>query len=203
MCIIGLTGGIASGKSLVSTMLQKLGAVVIDADRIARDMVEPGRPALMLIVRKFGQDVLNPDGSLNREALSQIVFSDPKKLNKLNQITHPFIIKEIKRLLKKYQRIYSEKVIVVDAPLLLEVGLERMVNEVWVVYVDFLTQLKRLMKRDDLTEEKAYQRIRAQTPLEEKVKKAARVIDNRGTPKETEAQVKRIWHEITKSPNKV
>ncbi|NPV28422.1 MAG: dephospho-CoA kinase [Firmicutes bacterium] len=199
MRVIGLTGGIASGKSLVSRLLRELGALVIDADQIAREVVEPGKPAYHSILREFGNQVLNPDGSLNRQALGRLVFSDPRKLERLNQITHPLIIAEIQKLLKSYRLLFPEKAVVLDAPLLYEAGLESIVDEVWVVYVDYPTQLQRLMERDGLTREEARRRIEAQLPLEEKVKRADRVIDNRGTPEETALQVRKFWNEIAKS----
>lgn len=199
MRVIGLTGGIASGKSLVSRLLRELGALVIDADQIAREVVEPGKPAYHSILREFGNQVLNPDGSLNRQALGRLVFSDPRKLERLNQITHPLIIAEIQKLLKSYRLLFPEKAVVLDAPLLYEAGLESIVDEVWVVYVDYPTQLQRLMERDGLTREEARRRIEAQLPLEEKVKRADRVIDNRGTPEETALQVRKLWNEIAKS----
>ncbi|MDH7577995.1 MAG: dephospho-CoA kinase [Bacillota bacterium] len=198
MLVIGLTGGIASGKSLVSRQLRALGALVIDADQIAREVVQPGKPAYQSIVREFGKEVLNPDGSLNRQALGRLVFSDPKKLDKLNRITHPPIIAEIEKLFKIYRALFPEKVVALEAPLLYEAGLEKMVDEVWVVFVDFRTQLRRLMERDGLSEEEARRRIEAQLPLAEKVKRAHRVIDNGGSPEETERQVRKIWNEMIK-----
>jgi dephospho-CoA kinase len=188
MRLIGLTGGIASGKSLVSLQLQGLGAVVIDADRIARDVVRPGRPGWELIVREFGQSFIDSDGCLARKALGRLVFNDPRELERLNRIIHPLILAEIGKLLQIY-RSKHEEVVVLEAPLLFETGLDRHVDEVWVVMVDSQTQVKRLMERDRLTEQEAGQRIRSQIPLEEKVARADRVIDNRGLPEETERQV--------------
>lgn len=190
MRLIGLTGGIASGKSLVSRQLQELGAMVIDADQIAREVVQPGRPGWELIVREFGRSFIDRDGGLDRKALGRLVFHNPQALEKLNRITHPLILAEIDRRLQAY-RSGPEGIAVLDAPLLLETGLDRFVDEVWVVLVDHQTQVKRLMERDWLTEQEAGQRIRLQIPLEEKASRADRVIDNRGLPEETERQVKK------------
>lgn len=194
--VIGLTGGIASGKSLVSQQLQRLGAVVIDADRIARDLAEPGGALLEAITREFGSLYLDNPGRLDRKALGSLVFNNPEALGRLNRITHPLILAEIERLLQSY-RCSGRSIVVLDAPLLLETGLEKSVDEVWVVMVDFQTQLKRLMERDGLTEAEARQRISLQMPLEEKERRADRTIDNRGTPEETERQVNLAWYRIT------
>lgn len=194
--VIGLTGGIASGKSLVSAYLRELGAQIIDADEIARRVVQPGGPVLREIVAEFGDAVLNADGTLNRKELGRIVFSDPAKLDRLNRIIHPQILAEIKMLLNKHRKSGSERIAVLDAPLLYEVGGEGLVDEVWVVDVDYPTQLKRLMRRDNLSEEDARRRIAAQIPLDEKVRRADRVIDNRSTPEDTRRQVRRLWEEL-------
>lgn len=196
MRVIGLTGGIASGKSLVSQQLQGLGAVVIDADRIARDLTAPGEALLEAITREFGSAYLDNTGRLDREALGRMVFNNPGELDRLNQITHPLILAEIDNLLQSY-RCSGRGIVVLDAPLLFETGLDKSVDEVWVVTVDFQTQLKRLMERDGLTESEARQRISLQISLEEKERRADRVIDNRGTPEETERQVNLAWNRIT------
>lgn len=194
--VIGLTGGIASGKSLVSRQLQRLGAIVIDADQIARDVVAPGGPTWEAITREFGRSIIDNAGSLDRKALGRLVFSDPDKLEKLNRTTHPQILSEIERLMQSY-RASNKGIVVLDAPLLFETGLNKSVDEVWVVLVDFQNQLKRLMKRDGLTELEARSRILLQIPLEEKVRQADRVIDNRGTPEETEQQTRLAWQQIS------
>jgi dephospho-CoA kinase len=196
MLVVGLTGGIASGKSFVSKKLRELGAVVIDADQVAREVVKPGMPAWASIIREFGRSVLNPDGSLDRKKLGKIVFADQEKLKKLNEITHPYIIREIKRLLANCCRTGEHGIVVLDVPLLFEVGLDELVDEVWVVYVDPATQIRRLMERDGLSEQEAMQRISSQMPLEEKARRAHRVIDNRGTPEETVRQITEIWKEV-------
>lgn len=194
--VIGLTGGIASGKSLVSGYLRELGAQIVDADEIARQVVQPGKPALREIVAEFGESVLNTDGTLNRKKLGLLVFSDPEKLDRLNLITHPYILAEIRRVLERFRASSTCRVIVLDVPLLFEVGLELLVDEVWVVAVDYPTQLKRLIKRDNLTEDEARRRIVSQMPLGEKIKRAQYVIDNRFSLEETKQQVKKLWDRV-------
>jgi len=197
--VIGLTGGIASGKSAVSAMLKDLGAKVINADLVSRQVVEPGKPAWQQIVDEFQESILNKDGTINRKKLGEIVFSDPAKLDRLNKITHPYIIAEIEQQIAEH-RASGEGVLVLEAPLLLELGLERMVDEVWVVAVKPEVQLKRLMERDKLSVKEAQLRIESQMPLEEKLKKADRVIDNSGTLQETWDQVERIWSSLWNQP---
>jgi dephospho-CoA kinase len=196
--VIGLTGGIATGKSLVSAMIMELGGQIINADLIARQVVEPGMPAWKQIVDHFGEGILNSNQTIKRKELGRIVFADADKLDQLNKITHPFIIAEIERQLSCCRDSLDKEIVVIDAPILLELGLERLVDEVWVVTVDPAAQLERLMKRDNLSAEEAKLRIQAQMPLEEKVKRADRVIDNRHAPDETKKQVKEIWREITR-----
>jgi dephospho-CoA kinase len=141
-----------------------------------------------MIVGEFGRSFIDSDGGLDRKALGRLVFNDPRELERLNRITHPLILAEIEKLLQIY-RSGHEKVVVLDAPLLFETGLDKFVDEVWVVMVDHQTQVKRLMERDRLMEQDAKHRIRLQIPLEEKASRADRVIDNRGLPEETERQV--------------
>lgn len=196
MIVIGLTGGIATGKSTVSNVLDELGAFIIDADRIAREIVEPGRPALEKIRHNFGIKVLNPDGTLNRGELAKIVFEDKARLNLLNSITHPYIIEEIKLKLDT-ARLNGEKVAVIDAPLLIETGLYRLADVVWLVVTDELTQIKRLLKRDiGLSRREAHNRISAQMPLKDKIAYATKIIDNSGNLDSTINTVKRLWNEL-------
>jgi dephospho-CoA kinase len=201
MRIIGLTGGIASGKTSVAALLERLGAAVVDADLLAREIVEPGEPALEAIAAAFGAAVLNPDGSLNRAALAEIVFSDPASRRTLEAITHPAIraLGELK--LAKLREQGVETVFYV-APLLIEAGNSDRVDEIWVVYLDRESQLARLMARDTMGREAALKRIASQMPMEEKKKLGRVVIDNSGTRAELEAQVLRLWREeIGKEPS--
>lgn len=176
--LIGLTGGIASGKSLVAEELKRLGAHLIDADKIAREVVRPGLPAYLDIVKEFGEGILNPDKTINRKALGNIVFSKPNLRKKLEQITHPRILDEIDKRILAIQDKDPKAMIIIDAALLIEVGLYKKMDKVIVVYADEKTQIERLMKRDGLAEDGAKQRISSQMPLQEKRKFADFVIEN-------------------------
>lgn len=190
--VVGLTGGIASGKSTVSKMFAKHGAKIVDADEIARVVVEPGTPGLAKIVEAFGSHLL--DGTcLNREALGTIVFSDESARKRLNAIIHPLVRQEMHRLTDLYRK-QGEAVIIWDVPLLYESQLTDFVKKVIVVYVPKEVQLERLQKRNQLTETEALQRIQAQMSIEEKRQIADYVIDNQGSLSRTESQVDRLWN---------
>ncbi|MCX7781393.1 MAG: dephospho-CoA kinase [Negativicutes bacterium] len=195
MYIIGLTGGIASGKSTVSKQLGELGAYVVDADQIARDIVQPGEPAWKEIQRQFGPEILLADGSINRKKLGEIVFSDSEAREKLNRITHPRIELAALQAIEK-AKAEGYNIAVLDVPLLIESGWQRLVDAVWVVYTDRETQLLRLMNRDNLTREAALSRIRSQMSLDEKKNYADIVIDNSGGHKDTRRQVLAAWKAI-------
>ncbi|WP_438447969.1 dephospho-CoA kinase [Gorillibacterium sp. sgz5001074] len=190
---IGLTGGIACGKSTVSSMLVRRGAILIDADRLAREVVEPGAPALAEVVRVFGQAVLMEDGTLNRQELGKLVFGSEEKRKELEGILHPPIRKLMLERMAEYERSAPDKLVVVDVPLLYESELEELFQEVLVVYVPPELQLIRLMERNGLSQEEASKRIQAQMPIEWKKEWADHVIDNSGLPEETEEQVDRFW----------
>lgn len=200
MFTIGLTGNIGSGKSTVSRYLAGQGAVIIDADQVAREVVRPGTPALAEILAVFGSGVLNRAGSLDRKKLGAIVFSDPQAMARLNAITHPRIVAAVAGEKQKLANSAgaADRLLVIDAPLLIEVGLQQSVDEVWVVTVDEQQQIARLMARDGLSEEAARARIAAQMPQAEKLNYARRVIDNSGSPEETRKQVARHLAAIKK-----
>ncbi|GAF14982.1 dephospho-CoA kinase [Bacillus sp. JCM 19046] len=185
---IGLTGGIASGKSLVSSYLKDKGYPVVDADIIAKRVVEPASPALDQIKAVFGQGMIDESGQLDRKKLGSVIFSDQTKREQLNKIVHPFVRSEMKREADEYEQ-NGHKVIFLDIPLLIENKLEYLVDQTWVVYVDQLTQLNRLITRDQSSEEEALQRINAQQSLEQKKAFATIVIDNRESKEETYRQV--------------
>ncbi len=186
---IGLTGGIACGKSTVSRLLASRGAIVIDADILAREVVEPGAPALAEVVRVFGPDMLNGDGTLNRKQLGKVVFENDAKRKRLEELLHPAIIQLLQERMAEAERLQPDKLVVADVPLLYEAQMEDMFQEVLVVAADREIQLERLGQRDGLNGEEAEQRIDAQMPLEWKKEWADVVIDNSGTPEETERQV--------------
>jgi len=195
MRLIGLTGSIASGKSTVTRALRELGVPVIDADAIVREVQEPGTPVLAAIAQEFGPGVIRPDGSLDRKALGAIVFRDPARRRALEAIVHPEVRRRMLAEVERY-RAEGRPAVVLDLPILFETGWEDLVDEVWVVYVDRETQKTRLMARDGLSAEEAELRIAAQMDLEEKVARADRVIDNRGTEAETRAQVAELVKEL-------
>lgn len=197
MLVIGLTGGIASGKSTISSLLKDKGAAIIDADKIAREILMPGMTAWVQTVKHFGEGILKNKREIDREKLARIVFSDKKQLAYLNSFTHPEILKEIKKQLRCYKKI-GEKITVLDAALLLELNLNSIVDEVWVISVDEKNQLKRLLAREKgLNKKQAVDRIKSQMPLNEKLKFAHRVIDNNGNLEQTRLQVDKIWKEIS------
>ncbi len=186
---IGLTGGIACGKSTVSRLLASRGAIVIDADILAREVVEPGAPALAEVVRVFGPDMLNEDGTLNRKQLGKVVFANEAKRKRLEELLHPAIIQLMQERMAEAERLQPDKLVVADVPLLYEAQMEDMFQEVLVVAASREVQLERLMQRDGLSGEEAELRIDAQMPLEWKKEWADVVIDNSGAPEETERQV--------------
>ena len=194
--VIGLTGGIASGKSIVSAKLKELGAAVIDADLLARDVVRKGEIAYNKIVQCFGEDILLPGGDIDRKKLGNIVFSDKEKLALLNSITHPEIINRMK---ERIQELKAEgaKVIVVDAAILIEMGLHKYVDSVWVLSVDRETQMKRLVERDKFNYREAENRINSQFTNEVRKKYADVVIDNSKPIEEVEKRLEELWNNIT------
>lgn len=191
MRVLGLTGGIGSGKSMVARLFAQLGAVVIDADQLAREVVEPGQPALQEIAATFGPDMILPDGRLDRPKLAGIIFADPGKRARLDAITHPRIRTRMDELIKL--RRSGTGVLIVDIPLLYENQRTDSVEKVIVVWVDPQTQLARIRQRDGLSDEAARQRITAQMPLDAKRARADHVIDNRGSRDETLRQVEAIY----------
>lgn len=194
--IVGLTGGIATGKSTVSNMFRQLGAPVVDADVIARSAVEPDRPAWLDLVAYFGEEILLPDRTVNRLKLGKIVFSDALKRDKLNRIVHPRVREESEKQIRQYLEADPKRPVIQDVPLLIETGLHLKMDKVILVYADEPTQLRRLMERNDLSETEAMQRIRAQMPIEEKRAYADYIIDNRGSLEATQEQVSKIWEEL-------
>lgn len=190
MRVIGLTGGIASGKTTVANLLAKHGGALIDADLVAREVVEPGKPALSEIAHAFGPTVIGPDGRLDRPTLATIVFSDDASRERLNALVHPRVRERMTaRLEELSQKSPPPRFAVLVVPLLLESPHDWGVDQVWVVALPEAIQLQRLMRRDGLSEEAAWARIRSQMPLSEKLSKADRVISTEGTPAEVEEAV--------------
>ena len=190
--VIGLTGGIATGKSSIARFFQAKGALVIDADQLAREAVESGSRGLAKVVAAFGKGVLAADGRLDRKCLGALVFSDSRKRKQLEGILHP----EIKRLAEERIACAAEtgqRVLFYMAPLLLEAGATDRVDEVWVVTVRPEVQLERLVLRDGISRVEAQRIIDSQMPLAEKEKQGRVVIDNSGTPEETSRRLAEIW----------
>ena len=196
MLKVGLTGGIASGKSTVSEAFARLGAKVLDADEVAREVVLPGKPAWTKLRHTFGSEFFHPDGRLNRSKLRRLVFADPEQRSLLNAIVHPEVMREIDFRFEQLTSSAEHAVVLVDIPLLIEVGVAHRFDKVVVVYANESVQLMRLMERDGLSREEARQALSVQIDLREKAKKADFVIDNSGTPGETQAQVEKVWQEL-------
>lgn len=194
--LVGLTGGVATGKSTVSTMFRSLGCVVIDADRLAREVVEPGQPAYEEIVAAFGRGILQPDGRIDRKALGAIVFVDPAARRRLESFTHP----EIRaRLAARLSQLASEGfagIVVFDAPVMIESGAFRDMDRLVVVTADEPSQVVRQQTRDGLHADEARRRIRSQMPLAEKASLAHYVIDNSGDLAATEARVREVHQSL-------
>ncbi|MCU1279481.1 MAG: dephospho-CoA kinase [bacterium] len=195
MRVIGLTGGIASGKSTAARTLAALGARIVDADAVAREIVAPGQPALAEIVRTFGREMLQPDGTLDRKRLGAVIFADADKRQALNAITHPRIAAQTQ---SRLAALASEgiPVAVYEAALLVENGVHKALDGLIVVVCDEATQLARLMGRDGYVEADARARIAAQAPMADKIAAATWVVDTGGPLADTKKQLARVWEEI-------
>ena len=189
--LVGLTGGIATGKSTVAETLRTLGAEVIDADQLARDVVAPGEPALAEIVREFG-DVRNADGTLDRKKLGAIVFGDAARRKRLEQITHPAIATRFQRRLAELEAHGFDGIVLWDAPVMIESGGYKQMEKLVVVATDDATQAARLCARDAIEALEADRKIKSQMPVAEKAKLADYVIDNAGDRAVTERQVREV-----------
>ncbi|MEI5995364.1 dephospho-CoA kinase [Candidatus Enterococcus mansonii] len=185
--ILGLTGGIATGKSTVIAIFKEFGFPIVDADIIAREIVEPNSKGLEAIIENFGSTMIQSDGYLDRKKLGSLVFSDELKRKKLNEILSPFLREEITRQVEVKKK--QAALVIVDIPLLYEGGYDLMVDQVAVVYTPEVIQLPRLMKRDGLSENEAKKRINSQLSIEEKKKKADIIFDNQGSQENLRQQV--------------
>ena len=194
--LVGLTGGIATGKSTVDAVLRELGAVIIDADVLAREVVEPGEPALKEIVAEFGPGVLGPDGRLDRKALGAIVFADPTRRRTLEAMTHPRMRERLLRRIDELTAEHFRGLVFYDAAVLIESGSHLMMDRLVVVITDEPTQIARLMARDGTDRDEALRKIRSQIPLAEKAKLADYVIDNSGVTTATEAETRRVYQAL-------
>lgn len=177
MIVVGLTGGVATGKSTVAKMFKQRGAIVIDADELAREVVKPDKPAWRQVVKMFGKTVLNPDRTLNRRELGAVVFGNRTKLRQLEHIIHPRVAREQARLTKQAAQKDPHAVVIYDVPLLFEVGIDKRVDTIIVVTADHETQIARLKKRNGLSRTEALRRMRNQMPMALKARKADFVLD--------------------------
>lgn len=189
MKVIGLTGGTGSGKGVVSQCLREAGAAIIDADLIAHEIIKMGRPAYEELVDYFGNEILRYDGEIFRRKLGEIVFRDKEKLKFLNLCTHKYIAQEIARQIQEAKELRNAKLIIIDAPLLIEAGLAEICDSIWVVYADEEVRALRVMQRDGITYETAKARIANQKSWTEYESYAQEVIDNSSDLENVQAQV--------------
>ncbi len=194
--LLGITGGIASGKSTVARMLAEKGAPIIDFDALSRVVVEPGKPAWKEIVAYFGEQVLQADRSLDRKKISEIVFRDPKKRKELEGFTHPRIYEEFSLLVKEYAQADPDAIIQAVIPLLIEAKLQHWFHRILLVYIPREKQIERLMERDKIPPGMAQSILAAQLPIEEKKVYADFIIDNSGSLEETKKQVEEVWEKL-------
>jgi len=193
--ILGVTGGIATGKTIVTEKFKALGAEVVSADQLARDVVRPGSETLDLLAARFGPGILRSDGTLDRQALARLIFADDNAREDLNRITHPAIAELAERRLSALREC-GARLVVYEAPLLFEAGAEGRVERILVVTAEPAVQLQRLMGRDHLTRQDALDRIRSQMPLAEKTARADYVIDNSGSREATLRQVEKLFAQL-------
>jgi dephospho-CoA kinase len=198
MLNVGLTGGIASGKSTVAKMLQKKGALLIDLDELSRKVVQRGLPAWKSIVEYFGPEVLKDDGSINRKKLGAIVFEDHEKLTRLNEIVHPAIIERWQERLAEIKEKFPEAIVLSDIPLLIELGLGKLVDVVVLVHIPKQEQINRLMLRNGISRKEALSRLNAQLPIDEKVPLVDIVVNNQDSIEKTQKIVDDLWQELLK-----
>lgn len=195
MKVIGLTGGIASGKSTASAYLRELGAAIVDADAISRASTRRGGAAFEAVCAAFG-DILGADGEIDRRKLGGIVFADEDARRKLNSIVHPAVMAESRAQIEN-ARASGVKMCILDVPLLFETGMEKLCDETWLIYVPREEQIRRMAERDGLDAAAAAARIDSQMPLEEKLKRADVAIDSSGTIEQTREKLHRLWEERT------
>ena len=195
MKVIGFTGGIGSGKGVVSQFLAELGAIIIDADKVGHEALKPDTELWRRVVAAFGKQILTPSGEIDRKKLGEIVFGNPESLSRLNQIMHPQMYDMVKAQIEDYRR-QRAGVVVLEAPLLLEAGWTSLVDEVWVTVAPETTVLRRLSERSGLSQAESLTRIHSQLSLEERVKQADVVINTDCSLDELRARVGRLWERL-------
>ncbi len=195
--IIGLTGGIATGKSEASKIFKNMGCFIVDADKIAKELTVKGSPVLQKIEESFGKDILTSNGSLNRKKLAGLIFSDKGAKLQLERILHVYIIREINEIVAEK---YDQADIIIDAPLLFEVGLDRICDKVIVIYAKHSIQIERFINRDNISSSEAEKRISVQMPIEEKMILADIVIDNSFSIEQLEKNIKKTYSAFKSVP---
>ena len=202
MLVVGLTGGIACGKSAVSSMFTELGCLIIDADLVARQLVEPGLPAYKRIVKFFGTEILNKDKTLDRKKLGKIIFADAEKRKVLNSMLHPAIIREEERMIRDEEQKKDRCIAIISAALMIEAGHHKRFKKIIVVYCGRETQIERIMKREKITRKEALQRIKSQLANKEKKKYADYVINTSGPFPQTRKQVVQVYEKLKRLAGK-
>lgn len=197
MIIVGLTGGIATGKSTVAKMFKEAGAVIVDADLIAREVVEKGTPAWKKVKDEFGDEILLDDQEIDRDKLGDIIFNNPEKKELLNSIVHPAVFQKIGERINKVEQDTPDAVVILDVPLLIESGMQDGFSDVVLVYITEEMQVKRLMDRDGFSEKDAFARIRSQMPIAEKKDIVDIVIDNSEGLENTRRQVVEVYTRLS------
>ena len=197
MLVAGLTGSIASGKTVVSKMLKDLGALIIDADEVSREVVAPQTKCWERLVSSFGKEILHEDLTLDRKKLADRVFNNPEDLFTLNSLLHPAIMKRIDERLEEIKERKPEAIVVIDAALLVETGMYKKYDKLIVVCADEKTQIERILHRDKLSQAEAKKRINSQLPLRDKIKIADFVIENEGPLSKTKEQVEKVFNTLS------
>ncbi|MCK9196462.1 MAG: dephospho-CoA kinase [Syntrophales bacterium] len=198
MLNVGLTGGIASGKSTVAAMLVEMGAFHIDFDILAHGVEKPDMPACLAIIDAFGPEIRNKDGTINRARLGAIVFADQKKLSQLNAIVHPAVLTAWRCQLEEIKDEKADAIVLSDVPLLIEARMKQLVDVVLLVYISPEEQLRRLMARNGYTREEALSRLSAQMPIQDKLALADLIVNNEGSREETQEQIVAVWGELVR-----
>ncbi|MBN2409803.1 MAG: dephospho-CoA kinase [Candidatus Aminicenantes bacterium] len=196
MLTVALTGGIAAGKSVVAHLLAEKGCYVQSSDRLAHELMKPGRPAWRQIVAHFGPEILNPDKTVNRRRLGAIVFNSPKERHFMNRLIHPLVLAKKKRTVRVLEKKGAHKIFVSEAALTIESGFIPFFDKVIVVHCPEELQIERLMKRDGITRREAGQRIRSQMPTAEKIKRADYLIETSGSLDDTAAQTQKVYRQL-------
>ncbi|HEY7160537.1 MAG TPA: dephospho-CoA kinase [Acidobacteriota bacterium] len=201
MLVVGLTGGMCCGKTTVTSMFSELGCLIIDADLISRKLVEPGEPSYKRIIKFFGKEILQKDGTLDRKKLGGIIFQDPAKRKILNSILHPSIVREEERMIREAREKGTHQIAIVSAALMIEAGVHKRFKKIIVVHCGRELQIQRIMKREKISRREALQRISSQLSTTEKRKYADYVINTSGPFTQTRKQAVKVYEKLRKLPD--